>query len=212
MFFGFHFCYTNIPRNVVKLTCFFVYLCFCMFFFYFLRIHTPRPSPSQLPAGLAPIKLLFPRDVFAEELKFAMLGLGDIVIPGVGPATQPAGNPGSQSRGARDLGRSTRGAGPMGVIQSGSMRIYYFGGFVLFHFFAGWNRVSLFAFPVLVLEQYLLKSPFLPNIAPYHPPHLFDLILCQTVGFLYTPTVQKRHYGLPLCVTHKSAPTYNKVH
>lgn len=31
----------------------------------------------------APIKLLFPRDIFAAEFKHAMLGLGDIVIPGV---------------------------------------------------------------------------------------------------------------------------------
>jgi len=30
----------------------------------------------------APIKLLFPRDIFAAEYKFSMLGLGDIVIPG----------------------------------------------------------------------------------------------------------------------------------
>lgn len=31
----------------------------------------------------APIKLLFPRDIFAAEFKHSMLGLGDIVIPGV---------------------------------------------------------------------------------------------------------------------------------
>ena len=31
----------------------------------------------------APVKLLFPKDIFAEKLEFAMLGLGDIVIPGV---------------------------------------------------------------------------------------------------------------------------------
>lgn len=31
----------------------------------------------------APIKLVFPRNIFAEEFKFSMLGLGDIVIPGV---------------------------------------------------------------------------------------------------------------------------------
>lgn len=31
----------------------------------------------------APIKLLFPRDIFAEKYAFSMLGLGDIVIPGV---------------------------------------------------------------------------------------------------------------------------------
>jgi minor histocompatibility antigen H13 len=31
----------------------------------------------------APIKILFPRDLFASELKFSMLGLGDIVIPGI---------------------------------------------------------------------------------------------------------------------------------
>lgn len=31
----------------------------------------------------APIKLLFPKQLFAEELQFSMLGLGDIVIPGV---------------------------------------------------------------------------------------------------------------------------------
>lgn len=31
----------------------------------------------------APIKIVFPRDVFAETFKFSMLGLGDIVIPGV---------------------------------------------------------------------------------------------------------------------------------
>jgi len=30
----------------------------------------------------APIKLLFPKDLFAETLQFSMLGLGDIVIPG----------------------------------------------------------------------------------------------------------------------------------
>lgn len=31
----------------------------------------------------APIKVVFPRDVFAETFQFSMLGLGDIVIPGV---------------------------------------------------------------------------------------------------------------------------------
>jgi len=31
----------------------------------------------------APIKLLFPKDVFADVFQFSMLGLGDIVIPGV---------------------------------------------------------------------------------------------------------------------------------
>jgi len=31
----------------------------------------------------APIKLLFPKHLFAEQLQFSMLGLGDIVIPGV---------------------------------------------------------------------------------------------------------------------------------
>lgn len=31
----------------------------------------------------APIKLLFPKDWTAEEPKFALLGLGDIVLPGV---------------------------------------------------------------------------------------------------------------------------------
>jgi len=31
----------------------------------------------------APIKLLFPKHLFAETLQFSMLGLGDIVIPGV---------------------------------------------------------------------------------------------------------------------------------
>eukprot|EP01112_Ceratiomyxa_fruticulosa_P021976 TRINITY_DN7926_c0_g1_i1.p1 TRINITY_DN7926_c0_g1~~TRINITY_DN7926_c0_g1_i1.p1 ORF type:complete len:422 (+),score=81.09 TRINITY_DN7926_c0_g1_i1:157-1266(+) len=31
----------------------------------------------------APVKLLFPKDLFAETLQFSMLGLGDIVIPGV---------------------------------------------------------------------------------------------------------------------------------
>jgi len=31
----------------------------------------------------APIKLLWPKDFYAEELKFSMLGLGDIVIPGI---------------------------------------------------------------------------------------------------------------------------------
>jgi len=31
----------------------------------------------------APIKLLFPKHLFAETLEFSMLGLGDIVIPGV---------------------------------------------------------------------------------------------------------------------------------
>eukprot|EP00005_Dracoamoeba_jomungandri_P005522 CAMPEP_0174260732 /NCGR_PEP_ID=MMETSP0439-20130205/10404_1 /TAXON_ID=0 /ORGANISM="Stereomyxa ramosa, Strain Chinc5" /LENGTH=361 /DNA_ID=CAMNT_0015345045 /DNA_START=37 /DNA_END=1122 /DNA_ORIENTATION=+ len=31
----------------------------------------------------APIKLLWPKDLFAEELQYSMLGLGDIVIPGI---------------------------------------------------------------------------------------------------------------------------------
>jgi len=31
----------------------------------------------------APIKLLFPKNIFAEQFQFSMLGLGDIVIPGV---------------------------------------------------------------------------------------------------------------------------------
>lgn len=31
----------------------------------------------------APVKLLFPKDIFAAEYQFSMLGLGDIVIPGI---------------------------------------------------------------------------------------------------------------------------------
>jgi len=31
----------------------------------------------------APVKLLFPRNIFAEEMQYSMLGLGDIVIPGI---------------------------------------------------------------------------------------------------------------------------------
>jgi len=31
----------------------------------------------------APVKLLFPKSLFAESLQFSMLGLGDIVIPGI---------------------------------------------------------------------------------------------------------------------------------
>jgi len=31
----------------------------------------------------APVKLLFPKQLFAETLQFSMLGLGDIVIPGI---------------------------------------------------------------------------------------------------------------------------------
>jgi len=31
----------------------------------------------------APVKLLFPRDIFADQFTYSMLGLGDIVIPGV---------------------------------------------------------------------------------------------------------------------------------
>jgi len=31
----------------------------------------------------APVKLLFPKNIFAEQLQFSMLGLGDIVLPGV---------------------------------------------------------------------------------------------------------------------------------
>ena len=30
----------------------------------------------------APIKLLFPKNIFAAEYQHSMLGLGDIVIPG----------------------------------------------------------------------------------------------------------------------------------
>ena len=30
----------------------------------------------------APIKLVFPKNIFASEYQFSMLGLGDIVIPG----------------------------------------------------------------------------------------------------------------------------------
>jgi len=30
----------------------------------------------------APVKLLFPKDIFAEQFQFSMLGLGDIVLPG----------------------------------------------------------------------------------------------------------------------------------
>lgn len=30
----------------------------------------------------APVKLLWPKALFAEQLHFSMLGLGDIVIPG----------------------------------------------------------------------------------------------------------------------------------
>jgi hypothetical protein len=30
----------------------------------------------------APVKLLFPKDIFADVYQFSMLGLGDIVIPG----------------------------------------------------------------------------------------------------------------------------------
>lgn len=31
----------------------------------------------------APVKLLFPKDIFADQFQFSMLGLGDIVIPGI---------------------------------------------------------------------------------------------------------------------------------
>ena len=31
----------------------------------------------------APVKILFPKDFFADKLQFTMLGLGDIVIPGM---------------------------------------------------------------------------------------------------------------------------------
>jgi minor histocompatibility antigen H13 len=31
----------------------------------------------------APIKLLFPKDIFASTYSYSMLGLGDIVLPGV---------------------------------------------------------------------------------------------------------------------------------
>jgi minor histocompatibility antigen H13 len=31
----------------------------------------------------APVKILFPKNLFADELQFTMLGLGDIVIPGI---------------------------------------------------------------------------------------------------------------------------------
>ena len=31
----------------------------------------------------APIKVLFPRNILAEKFQFALLGLGDIVIPGM---------------------------------------------------------------------------------------------------------------------------------
>jgi len=31
----------------------------------------------------APIKLLFPKSLFAEKYSFSMLGLGDIVVPGI---------------------------------------------------------------------------------------------------------------------------------
>jgi len=31
----------------------------------------------------APVKLLFPKNLFADPLQFSMLGLGDIVIPGI---------------------------------------------------------------------------------------------------------------------------------
>jgi len=31
----------------------------------------------------APVKMLFPKNILAEELEFSMLGLGDIVIPGI---------------------------------------------------------------------------------------------------------------------------------
>jgi len=31
----------------------------------------------------APVKLLFPKNIFSEEFQFSMLGLGDIVIPGI---------------------------------------------------------------------------------------------------------------------------------
>jgi minor histocompatibility antigen H13 len=31
----------------------------------------------------APVKLLFPKNIFADQLQFSMLGLGDIVIPGI---------------------------------------------------------------------------------------------------------------------------------
>lgn len=31
----------------------------------------------------APIKIVYPKDVFASKFEFTMLGLGDIVIPGI---------------------------------------------------------------------------------------------------------------------------------
>jgi minor histocompatibility antigen H13 len=37
----------------------------------------------------APVKLLFPKEIFAQELHFSMLGLGDIVIPGKITQTSP---------------------------------------------------------------------------------------------------------------------------
>jgi hypothetical protein len=39
-------------------------------------------SPSSCTSLDAPIKLVFPRNVFAHTFEFSMLGLGDIVIPG----------------------------------------------------------------------------------------------------------------------------------
>ena len=56
-----------------------------LFFYDIFWVFGTEVMVSVAKAFDAPIKVVFPKDLFAETLQFSMLGLGDIVIPGSFP-------------------------------------------------------------------------------------------------------------------------------
>lgn len=55
----------------------------CLFFYDIFWVFGTDVMVTVAKSFEAPIKVLFPRDVFADEWEFSLLGLGDIVIPGI---------------------------------------------------------------------------------------------------------------------------------
>jgi minor histocompatibility antigen H13 len=60
-----------------------IYLQSGLFFYDIFWVFATPVMVSVAKSLDAPVKLLFPKNVFDEEPKFSMLGLGDIVIPGI---------------------------------------------------------------------------------------------------------------------------------
>jgi len=54
-----------------------------LFFYDIFWVFGTEVMVSVAKAFDAPIKVVFPKDLFADTLQFSMLGLGDIVIPGI---------------------------------------------------------------------------------------------------------------------------------